>query len=114
MRMDDFTMRFEPIRKKKPGRPQSSRRKDFSAFSASSAVFSSSTWQFDCKPCAARTVVADLDAAAVLGDDSPHDGQAEAAAAPFGRVVGQEQLLALPRRDTRTVVGDHDADHRVR
>src|SRR3954453_1189215 len=101
--MDDFTIRFE--RKKKPRSSRRAQKRLFLACFASSAVPSWSTRQFDCKPRPARAVVADLDAAAVLGDDAPDDRQAEAAAAPLGRVVRQEQLLALPRRDTRAVVG---------
>ena len=73
----------------------------------------SSARQLDCKARAARRVVADLDAAAVLGDDAAHDRQAEAAAAPLRRVVRQEQLLALGRRNARAVVGDDDADDAV-
>src|SRR5262245_10590142 len=49
--------------------------------------------QLDCKSSAARRVVADVDIAAMLGDDAPDDRQAETAAAPLGRVVWQEQLL---------------------
>jgi hypothetical protein len=44
----------------------------------------SSTGQFDREPCAARRVVADVDAAAVLGNNAADDGQTEAAAAPLG------------------------------
>ena len=48
----------------------------------------------------------------MLRDDSPHNREAEAAPAPFGRVVRQKQLLALGRRDARAIVG-HDDPHQV-
>ena len=44
-----------------------------------------------------RDVVADLDAAAVLGDDAADDREAEPAAAPLGRIVRHEQLVAVGR-----------------
>ena len=59
-------------------------------------------------------VVGHVDAAAVLGDDAADDGQAETAAPLLGRVVRQEQLVALRRRNARTVVGHDDAHEVVR
>ena len=62
---------------------------------------------------ARRHVVGDLDAAAVLGDDAADDGQAEAAAAPLGRIVRHEQLVAVGGRNAGAVVGDENARHAV-
>src|SRR4051812_18101947 len=56
-----------------------------------------------------RSVIADLDAPPVLRNDSPHDREAETAAAPFRRIVGKKELLALGYGNTRTVVLDHDS-----
>src|SRR5437867_2472989 len=72
-----------------------------------------STWQLNCKPRTVRRVVADFDAATVFGDDPAHDRETEPAAAPFGRVIREEQLLALGRRDARAVVCDNDTDEVV-
>ena len=63
---------------------------------------------------AVRRGVADLDAAAVLGDDPPDDRQAEPAAAALGRVVGHEQLLAIGGRHAGAVVGDDEPHDAVR
>src|SRR5262245_44295339 len=72
-----------------------------------------SAWQLYGKPRAARRVVADLDAPAMLGDDPAHDGEAEPAAAPLGRVVRQEQFVAFGWRDARSVVSDDHPNQAV-
>src|SRR5205085_7681948 len=76
-------------------------------------IWTASARQLDCKTSTARRVVPHVDAAAVLGDDAANDRQAEAAAAALGRVVRQEQLLALRGRNTGSVVRDDHAYHAV-
>src|ERR1051325_566455 len=67
-----------------------------------------STWQLDHEAGAARNVVGHVDGATVLRHDPAHDGKPQTAAPLLGRVVRQEQLLALGRRDARSVVGHDD------
>ena len=50
----------------------------------------------------------------MLGDDAPDDRETETAAAALGRVVRQEEFLALLRRNARAVVRDDDAHQAVR
>src|SRR5688500_10822147 len=68
--------------------------------------------QLDREPRAARRVVGDLDAPAVLRHDPADDREPEPAAAQLGRVIRKEELLALRRRDPGAVVG-HDNPHEV-
>src|SRR5215213_7300665 len=69
-------------------------------------------WQFNDESGAARLVVADLNRSAVFRDDAPHDGEAEAAAAPLRRIIRHEQLLPFSRRNPRSVVRDDQSDER--
>ena len=64
--------------------------------------------QLDDEPRAARHVVGHVDRPAVFGDDAAHDGEAQTAAALLGRVIRQEQFVALGRRNAGAVVGDDD------
>src|SRR5690606_9868217 len=56
----------------------------------------------------ARRVVLGADPAIVVGDDAMDDRQAEAGTAPLAREGRQEQLVAIARRQSASVVGDRD------
>src|SRR5262245_1929872 len=117
MRMVGFTTMFRPSHQDQRNHENTkARRRGISPLSSSwlrdfvvafVLVPPGSTGQLYGKPRSARHIVADVDAAAVLGNNPADDGQAEAAAPALGRIVRQEQLLALGRRNARTVVG-HD------
>src|SRR6476646_4708757 len=70
--------------------------------------------ELDCKSGAARDVVADVDIAAVLRDDSPNDRKTKATAPPFRGVVRQEELFTLRCRDAWPVVGHDDPNQMIR
>src|SRR5687767_9601338 len=59
-------------------------------------------------------MVGGVDRAAMLGDDAPHYGEPETAAAPFGRVVRHEKLVTVLGRNAGTVVADRNPDDAVR
>ena len=59
-------------------------------------------------------MVADIDRAAMLGDDPADDGEPEPAAPPLGGVVRQKELLALRWRNAGAVIGHDKADEPVR
>src|SRR5262245_34148647 len=123
MRIVGFTAVFRPshqskrthedtkARRRKVPVPSSSWRRDVVV--AFVLVPQGSTGQLYGKPRSARRIVADVDAAAMLGNNAADDGQAEAAAPALRRIVRQEQLLALRRRNARTIVGNDHARETV-
>src|SRR5688572_21348345 len=74
---------------------------------------SSLTGQFDRETGSAWHVVADVDAAAVLGNNPADDGQPQPASPLLRGVIRKEQLVPFRRWNTGSVIGNDDPHQTV-